>query len=68
MSVRLQYVSLFTDDVARGGYKPTVVADPIKHANNLIEGLTDAEVSRLLRELRAEIRMVERLTCRPKSR
>lgn len=51
------YRDLFRQDVARGGYKASVVADPDQACDAILNDLSLEEVRRLTRELRAEMRL-----------
>lgn len=56
------YVALYRDDVQANPthYRPSVVAAPGAHALAIIDGLSREEISRMLKELRAEILSIRR--------
>lgn len=57
-----EYINLFARDVRNNpsAYKESVRANPERAAKRVIDGLTYAEVRRLTRELRAEIKMLKK--------
>lgn len=64
MTAREQYIKLYADDIRAhaSSYKSYLQADPEGYAARLIYGLPDADVKRMLADLKAEIRAVERST------
>ena len=61
---RAAFIALYAQDVAANPdcYRAEVCANPRQHAEQLIDGLTLAEVRQLTRDLRQEMRQVKQLT------
>lgn len=60
---RAEYVALFESDVAAhpSAYKECVRGAPKQIAEQRVAGLTDSEVKQMVRDLRAEMRLVAKL-------
>lgn len=63
---RAAFISLYAQDVAANPdcYRAEVCANPRQTAENLIDGLTLAEVRQFTNDLRQEMRRVKQLTGR----
>ena len=63
---RAVYIALYAQDVAANPdcYRAEVCANPRQTAENLIDGLTLAEVRQFTNDLRREMRQVKQLTGR----
>ncbi len=63
---RAAFIALYAQDVAANPdcYRADVCANPHQTAENLIDGLTLAEVRQFTRDLRQEMRQVRQLTGR----
>ena len=59
-----EYVALFLQDVQTNPthYNKYVVNDPEAQARRVIDGLSDDEIKRFIRELKQEMRLLVRLT------
>lgn len=66
MGARLEFIHLFAADVAANpaSYKIAARADPYRHAEHLIDGLTLVEIRQFTHDLRREMRRVKQLTGR----
>lgn len=63
---RADFIALYAQDVAANPdcYRAEVCANPRQTAENLIDGLTLAEVRQFTNDLRREMRQVKQLTGR----
>lgn len=61
MTPRAQYIKLYAADIRAhaSAFKNYLQADPEGYAARIIEGLPDADVNRMLADLKAEIRAVK---------
>ena len=64
MTPQEQYIKLYAADIRAhaSAYKTYLQDDPEGHIARRIEGLPDADIKRLLSDLKAEIRAVKRCT------
>jgi hypothetical protein len=63
---RAAFIALYAQDVAANPdcYQSNVRANPCRTAENLIDGLTVAEIRQFTNDLRQEMRQVKQLTGR----